>query len=146
MQKNQLINENLDGMTFAPTTDFLGEAALFISADEAESELVQTAYCSVKIVVGGAVVALDDEAETILDEAVTVAPLANDTSSAEGAMTIAIVTGPTHGTAVVNEDNTVTYTPDEDYYGTDSFTYEVTDADTNTDTATIRANKGVRNL
>ncbi len=40
--------------------------------------------------------------------------------------------GPANGTAVVNEDGTITYTPDADYYGGDSFVFTVTDV---TDTA-----------
>jgi len=37
------------------------------------------------------------------------------------------VSGPTHGTLVINSDGTYTYTPDVDYIGTDSFTYKVCD-------------------
>ncbi len=47
--------------------------------------------------VGGPIVALDDSGETILDEAVAVSPLDNDTSAVDGALSIAIVTAPTHG-------------------------------------------------
>jgi hypothetical protein len=35
------------------------------------------------------------------------------------------VTAPVHGSAVVNADGTVTYTPAANYSGTDSFTYRV---------------------
>jgi len=38
---------------------------------------------------------------------------------------------PAHGTAVLNPDGTVTYVPDPGFSGTDSFTYEVIDADGN---------------
>ncbi len=84
--------------------------------------------------------ALDDAAETILDEAVTVSPLDNDTSVVDGALSIAIVTGPTHGTATINDDSTITYTPEDGYYGADSFVYQITDAASNTATATVSIN------
>ncbi|WP_417789339.1 cadherin-like domain-containing protein, partial [Terasakiella pusilla] len=44
---------------------------------------------------------------------------------------------PEHGTVVLNDDGTVTYTPDANYNGTDSFTYTVTDNDGETQTATV---------
>jgi large repetitive protein len=45
---------------------------------------------------------------------------------------------PAHGTAVQNADGTVTYTPDPGFAGTDSFTYQVVDADGNVAEASIR--------
>ncbi|MCK5384923.1 MAG: tandem-95 repeat protein, partial [Alphaproteobacteria bacterium] len=43
------------------------------------------------------------------------------------------------GSVVLNEDGSFTYTPAENFYGTDSFTYEVTDG-TYTDTAIVTLN------
>lgn len=137
------INAALNGLTFAPTADFLGAASLFISADEAGSAYPQTAYNGVNIVVGGPVVALGDAAETILDQAVTVAALDNDTSVATGPLIITIVTNPANGTVAVNHDSTnavpdtITYTPSIGYSGSDSFTYRITDSANNTATATV---------
>ena len=37
----------------------------------------------------------------------------------------------------MNADNSITYTPDADFFGVDSFTYTVTDAENRTDTATV---------
>ncbi|MBE0625815.1 MAG: cadherin-like domain-containing protein [Burkholderiales bacterium] len=50
--------------------------------------------------------------------------LANDSNVAGG--TVALSSTPTHGTAVVNADGTVTYTPFLNAFGTDVFTYTVT--------------------
>jgi hypothetical protein len=57
--------------------------------------------------------------------------LANDTD-AQGlnAAVIMIVTQPLHGTASVVPGGQVRYTPDSNYFGSDSFAYRVTDADT----------------
>lgn len=44
-----------------------------------------------------------------------------------GAHTFEIVDGPSHGTATVNTDGKVEYTPDADYVGPDSVTVRVTD-------------------
>ena len=37
----------------------------------------------------------------------------------------------------VNPDGSIDYTPDPDFFGTDSFTYEVCDVDGDCDTATV---------
>lgn len=50
--------------------------------------------------------------------------------------TVAIVTEPMHGTVVVNDDGTLDYTPNANFYGADSFTYDVADAGGNRMAAT----------
>jgi len=47
------------------------------------------------------------------------------------------VTDPEHGTVVLEDDGTFTYTPDENFYGEDSFVYEVFDGNGGTDTAAV---------
>ncbi len=69
------------------------------------------------------------------DTPVTTTVLDND-SFAPGANVTAVTQG-THGTVTINPDNTVTYVPDPDYYGTDSYTYTVTTVAGNTETATV---------
>ncbi|HEV2889153.1 MAG TPA: Ig-like domain-containing protein [Frankiaceae bacterium] len=44
------------------------------------------------------------------------------------ALTYSVVTQPAHGSVTVNADGTYTYTPDPNYAGSDSFTYQVCDA------------------
>jgi hypothetical protein len=69
--------------------------------------------------------AVDDTATIAEDSAITIAVLANDSY---GTLTsVNIVSGPTAGTAEVNADNTITYDPITDFYGTDTFTYQVVD-------------------
>ncbi|WP_367066640.1 tandem-95 repeat protein [Oryzisolibacter sp. LB2S] len=60
------------------------------------------------------------------------------TTSADGSDTNVAVTGvPTHGTATVNPDGTITYKPAANYSGTDSFTYTTTADDGSTVTTTV---------
>ncbi|WP_181368993.1 Ig-like domain-containing protein [Flavobacterium pallidum] len=90
--------------------------------------------------------AMDDTASTSMNTAVILAILANDTFGGDGASTTAIVIGsqPSNGIAVVNDngtpqnpaDDTITYTPNEAFTGTDSFTYTISDADGQSSTAT----------
>ena len=50
---------------------------------------------------------------------------------------LTIVSGPSHGTATLSAGGTLTYTPDPDFSGTDSLTYEVCGPDGVCDTAVL---------
>lgn len=80
--------------------------------------------------------AMDDVATTDEDTAVTIDVLANDTDFDGDSLSIAEVTQPSNGT-VVNNGTDVTYTPDADFNGTDSFTTTISDGNGGTDTATV---------
>ncbi len=74
-------------------------------------------------------VALDDNAETDEETPVTITVLSNDTD-ADGSLDVTTVSsgqGPGHGTVVVSQAGTVTYTPEKDFFGTDTLTYTVQD-------------------
>lgn len=72
----------------------------------------------------------------------TVAELAgqddlSEVPAAERGTAVAIAAGPTDGAAVVESDGQITYTPDTDFTGTDTFTYSLTDNDGATSMATV---------
>jgi hypothetical protein len=48
------------------------------------------------------------------------------------------VTQGKNGRVSINDDNTLSYTPDENFYGDDAFTYTVSDGKGGTDTAAVR--------
>ena len=81
-------------------------------------------------------VALDDTGTTAENVAVTVDVLANDSDPEGRPLTVTSVTEPTHGVANIQVDSTVTYTPNTDYDGADSFTYTASDGSL-TATATV---------
>ena len=81
--------------------------------------------------------AVNDTAVTDEEMAVTVAVLANDSDLDGDTVSLDLVTMPTNGTAVVNPDGTVTYTPNANYTGADSFTYRVSDGHGGTATGTV---------
>jgi VCBS repeat-containing protein len=63
--------------------------------------------------------------------------LANDTDADNNALTASLVTAPTHGTLALFSDGTLNYLPDDDWSGTDSFTYRANDGTTNSNLATV---------
>ena len=76
-------------------------------------------------------VADDDTGTTDEDTPVTVPVLGND-SDIDGTLdpaSVTVTTNPANGTAADNPDGTITYTPDANFNGTDTFEYEVCDDD-----------------
>ena len=74
-------------------------------------------------------VAVDDTATTTEDgSAITIDVLANDRDPEGMELTLAATTQPANGSAAV-ENNEVKYTPNSGYYGSDTFTYTVSDGE-----------------
>jgi trimeric autotransporter adhesin len=97
-------------------------------------------------VTNDAPVAIDDTYEALRNVVLyvgghgTLEVLAND-SDADGDQLVAVkVADPAHGTVIVHDDGAFNYTPDQDYVGTDTFTYKANDAveDSNVATVTIK--------
>jgi hypothetical protein len=80
--------------------------------------------------------AVDDFTATDEDMPVTVSVRVNDTDADGDLLTITAVTQGTKGTAS-HDGATVTYTPDADANGVDSFTYTISDGNGGSDTATV---------
>lgn len=84
--------------------------------------------------VNDAPVAQDVGAALAEDGAATIAPAASDVD--RDALTYAIVTGPAHGTVVL-DSGSFRYTPAADYDGPDSFTYRANDGAADSNVATV---------
>ena len=87
----------------------------------------------------------DDAATTDEDTEVVISVLDNDRLAATSTNALSVsgvgtgADGPSNGTAAVSQGSTttITYSPNDDFYGEDSFTYTATDG-TNTATGTVR--------
>ena len=66
--------------------------------------------------------------------------LDNDTDVDGPALSISSVTSGTGGTAVLNPDGTVSFTPDADFNGAASFTYVVSDGKGTSDVGAVTVN------
>ena len=74
------------------------------------------------------------------DTPLVIAPeslLSNDTDSEGDALTITGVSDAQHGSVVLNNDGTITFTPEENYSGEATFVYTITDSNGGIDTATV---------
>ncbi|MFT5523747.1 MAG: hypothetical protein ACI9HK_001695 [Pirellulaceae bacterium] len=82
-------------------------------------------------------VASADSATTDEDTAVTVSVLANDNDVDNDTLTITGITQAASGGVVDNNDGTLTYTPNANFNGNDSFTYTISDGNNATTSATV---------
>ena len=116
--------------SYTPTTGFTGTDTFDYTITDVNGT---TATATATIQVNP--VATNDSYSTPADTARTISNLtANDNPTT---MTVQSVTTPSHGTAVLNSDGTVTYTPTTGYVGPDSFSYTAIDANGRTATATV---------
>ncbi|MEZ5690848.1 MAG: tandem-95 repeat protein [Rickettsiales bacterium] len=72
-----------------------------------------------------------DIASTDEDNPILIDILSNDSDVEDGffpAQNISIFTNPTHGVVSIESDGKILYTPDEDFYGQDSFEYRIVDS------------------
>jgi hypothetical protein len=80
--------------------------------------------------------AVDDNETTDEDTTITVDVTSNDNLGPNPPINVTSFTQGTNGTVVQNGNN-LEYTPNQDYFGTDTFTYTITDSNNDTDTATV---------
>jgi len=83
---------------------------------------------------------VDEDGKLTKDD--TAGVLANDTDPDSSVITAALVTSPANGSLTLNDDGSFEYTPDPDFFGTDSFTYVASDGtnDSQATTVTITVN------
>jgi hypothetical protein len=81
-------------------------------------------------------VASNDTATTGEDTVLVINVLANDSDPDGDALVVSSVSSPANGTASVNA-NTITYTPNQNFAGSDLFRYTITDGKSGTDVGTV---------
>ena len=131
---NGSVEINADGtLTYTPNANFTGTDTFTYTNAEGSTALVNVVVNPVtdQTTVANDRVAIDE------DRAVTIDVLANDTTVGSESSPIVSVTNGANGNVILNDDGTVTYTPDVDFNGTDSFTYTNTEGNTATVNVTV---------
>lgn len=83
------------------------------------------------------VYANDDLIKGLENNEVNISVLNNDFGLSEGVSSLKITVEASHGQAIVNEDNSITFIPDRSFVGKDEFVYEVCNTDGNCDEAKV---------
>lgn len=124
-------------LVYTPSANFNGSDSFTYTINDGTG-LTDTATVSVTVTaVNDNPVANDDSATTEEDVAVTINLVANDTDIDGDSLSIESVGTASNGSVVNNGNGTVTYTPNAGFFGSNSFTYVVSDGSA-TDTATVR--------
>lgn len=136
------ITDNMDGtLTYAPSADFNGATTFTYTAIDSDGNPSNTATVTINVAaVNDAPVAQDNSASTAFNTAVTISVLGNDSDVDGDALTVTAASTPANGSTTINGDNTITYTPATGFTGSDSFTYDISDGNGGTDTATVNVN------
>uniref|UniRef100_UPI0035A2BAB9 tandem-95 repeat protein n=1 Tax=Vibrio parahaemolyticus TaxID=670 RepID=UPI0035A2BAB9 len=110
--------------TITPTADWNGKETITFTAKDPNGESVNQ---TVDFTVAPVVDIEADSADVVEDTPTIINVLGNDTfESTDKLVSLDAENGPKNGTVIVNNDGTVTYTPDDNYVGKDTFTYVVT--------------------
>ncbi|ELA7320628.1 tandem-95 repeat protein, partial [Vibrio parahaemolyticus] len=110
--------------TITPTVDWNGKETITFTAKDPSGESVNQ---TVDFTVAPVVDIEADSADVVEDTPTIINVLGNDTfESTDKVVSLDAENGPKNGTVIVNNDGTVTYTPDDNYVGEDTFTYIVT--------------------
>lgn len=130
----------LTDVTYTPNNGYTGSDSFKYTITD-ENGTSGEATVSLNVVPVVAPTAVADAVSAIKNETKIINILANDNQGSGAFDEVTIVSQPTHGDVIVNPNNTVSYTPDTNYTGADSFQYEVTNIHNATsNTATVSIN------
>ncbi len=120
-----IASSNFDGVDtfrYKATDGFLNSAPLLVTIQNQRPTAVDDSFSIVE--------------DTVWDEG-EISVLDNDSDPENDPLTADLVLGPAHGDVTLNPDGTFVYTPDENFSGTDTFSYQASDGLTRSRLATV---------
>ena len=137
------VRNNRDGtFTYTPPQDYIGEDSFeYTMCDNASTPNCSTATVNITITAASPVAA-DDSYETQENKVLRISTFTNNDELLDNATVASINTDGTSGTVVLGANGAITYTPQSNFAGEDSFTYTICDDDETPtcSTATITVN------
>lgn len=123
--------------TYTPNPGFVGTDSFTYRVSDGEA-LSNVATVTIEVVAPPPVTASDTytlDEDAVLDVAAVQGVLANDSDALARPLSAVLVAGPIHGVLILDADGGFRYTPDEHFFGEDSFIYRATaGADASSDT------------
>ena len=121
---------NADGsFSYLPNAGFEGMDSFVYTADDGDANSLLAAV-TINVSVGSAPVSTDDSYESSEDESLIIPAVAgvltNDDSAATAS--VALISGPASGELTLSPDGGFVYTPEENFSGDVSFTYQATNS------------------
>ena len=118
-----------DEITYTPGLNYYGTDSFTFSATDASGAVSNTSSVTINVAaVNDIPLARGEYTDLDEDTFINIDVLAND--SDDGSLdpaTVTVLNQPAHGTAVVETNGTITYTPDANFSGFDNFEYTVKD-------------------
>ena len=133
----QVVNNGDGTVTYIPAADFNGSDSFTYTIDDGRDDTATATVDVSVLAVNDAPVAQDDAAATNAGESINIDVLANDFDVDGDVLTVIGLGEASNGELVDNGDGTVTYTPDESFTGTDTFSYTIDDGNGAADTAAV---------
>ncbi len=116
---------------YTPVSDFHGTDTFTYKVNDGFGDSAVATVTITVAPINDAPTVVGESYDVVVNTVLTVNPasglLANDDDADGDSLTVTLVTGPAHGTLLVNADGSFEYTPQADYSGTDSFVYKVND-------------------
>jgi hypothetical protein len=126
-----------NSLIYTPAPNYNGSDSLAYSVTDRDGDTATGTVNITVVAVDDLPSAKADSATTEEDTAVVIDALANDEGLGDLPLKVTISTAPKHGKATVATDGSISYKPDADYNGSDTFDYTITDATGSTAAATV---------
>ncbi|MBU1775847.1 MAG: tandem-95 repeat protein [Gammaproteobacteria bacterium] len=129
---------NADGtFTYTPDANYNGaDSFTYLVNDGALDSNIATVTLGITAV-NDAPVATDLQISGFEDTPLNLNLLVGATDVDGDALSPILIAAPLHGRLITNADNTISYVPELNYFGTDSFTYKVTDGSLDSNIVTV---------
>ena len=136
-QHGTLVLDSSNGKyTYTPDHDYNGNDSFTVVVSDGQGGTVESVVSITVTAVNDAPIAHDDSATIDEDHSVTIDVLANDTDIDSSSLSVTGASA-SHGSVTINQDGTLTYTPDANYGGSDTIVYTISDGDGGTSSASV---------
>ena len=116
---------------YTPKVGFVGDDTFtYTLCDDDDTPNCSTAVVTITVTDEGNPFAVDDAFNVLQNITRQITTVLENDNTIDGAILTSIDNTSTSGTVVLNTDKTITYTPQTDFTGSDSFTYTICDDDT----------------
>lgn len=142
-----ILTVNGDGtITYTPNGNYNGPDAFTYTVKDNLGAVSNPAQVKINVIaMNDPPLAVDDYINLLQEQPITVPAngiLSNDSDPDGDQLTSVALTQPAHGTVTLNSDGSLTYTPDNGFFGTDQFDYKACDPSNSCSTATVYFNVG----
>ncbi len=135
---NEILASDLSKLVFTPSENWSGNTSFEWNGSDGTAYAELNGRVDITVnPLNDVPVAINDLKTIDEDTSIDINVLENDRDIDGDTLEVIAVTQGSHGTVEINNDGTVKYTPSENYYGPDSFTYTISDGKGGAATATV---------